>query len=864
MALEKYKAKRNFKNTSEPPPKVARKGGRRFVVQEHHASRLHYDFRLEMDGVLKSWAVPKGPSLNPADKRLAVMVEDHPVDYLDFQGHIEEGNYGAGDVAVWDIGNYDSIEGEGSAGIRNGKLVVRLNGSKLHGEFHMVRLKDSENQWLLIKGKDEYADADWHLEPMLLEANGKVETGKGRVAPKIVRLAKPEPKPPAGKKAAMPDAISPMLATLVDELPPGDDYLYEQKWDGFRAIAFIKDGSVSLISRNHNDLSPRFPEMIEALRLLPVRQAILDGEIVALDGSGSPSFQALQNRTGIKTRATKKDAPAPVVYYGFDLLYLNGIDFSAATIEDRRSELEQLLSTKRSDLLRFSESVSGAKAGALLFEEARKAGLEGIVAKQLGSKYTPRRSPQWLKLKVSLRQEAVIGGYTEPRHSRKHFGALVLGLYEGKELHYVGHTGGGFNTKALDQTFERMHALETDTCPFSTQPHTNEAAHWVEPELVCEVNFSEWTSDGRMRHPIFMGLRDDKKPRDCHREQSHKIAAVTRDNKKKSASMDIDELMNGDLAGDATVRIGEAQVSLTHLDKVYWPDDGFTKGDLLRYYYNIANYILPHLRDRPLILQRFPNGIAGKPFYQHDIDKPPPFLQTWEIQESTGNVRYALADSVASLLYVVNLGAIAQHPWNSRIGNLDHPDWIVFDLDPEGVPYRECCNVALTIRDALKKIGLECHAKTSGSEGLHVYVPFAAEYSYEQLLDFAKLVAGVIESRHVGMVTQERMRAKRPKRHIYLDCLQNERGKSVASVYSVRAHSGATVSAPLKWAWVEKGVDPADYTIENMPALLSRDGDLFEDVLSGSQRLEPALPHLEDLLREDIKRPQPSKRRKTS
>lgn len=858
MALEAYRQKRDFRQTSEPRGIVARGEGQRFVVQEHHARRLHYDFRLEMGGVLKSWAVPKGPSLNPADRRLAVMTEDHPVKYIDFQGHIPEGNYGAGDMAIWDSGSYEVVDGDGERGVRRGKLVVRLHGRKLHGEFHLVRMRDEENQWLMMKGRDEYADPSWQLEPALLDGSESPpkmtkRTSKITTSKKETVAAKASPEP---RRARMPAKVSPMMATLIDAQPPGDDYLYEMKWDGFRAICFLRNGKARLVSRNHNDLSAMFPEIVEAVEKLKVREAVFDGEIVALDAEGKPSFQLLQNRTGIKTRERKKEPPAPVVFYLFDLLYLDGLDYTPCYLEERRAILRKLLpKTKKSGKLRFSEAVRGAAEGAKLLEKARASGLEGVIAKAINTPYVQRRSEKWMKLKIELRQEVVIGGYTAPRRSRKRFGAVVVGLYKGDELRYVGHTGGGFNTRSLELVYQKMKPLGTDRCPFVVKPHTNEAVQWIEPQMVCEVKFTEWTSDERMRHPIFLGLREDKNPRECVREKPvHMVAGAARKSRTAKPKPllesvpDIADIMQGELRGDVKARVGDQVLSLTNLHKKYWPTEGYTKGDLLRYYYTVAEYILPHLRGRPLILQRYPNGIKQKPFFQHNMQHPPEFMRTWEVVEPAGPVRYALCEDLASLLYLVNLGTIAQHHWLSRIGNLERPDWIVFDLDPENIDWSVACEVAVGLNKVLGKLGLNSYAKTSGSAGMHVYVPLEAKYSFGQSRGFAELVAGVVRAQYPDVVTTERLRAKREHRHLYLDFMQNEGGKSVASAYSVRAVPGATVSAPLTWAEVKRTAGIGEFTMQTMPARLKQRGDLFSDVLEKPQRLEEAVSRLEKLL----------------
>jgi bifunctional non-homologous end joining protein LigD len=879
MGLETYNEKRDFRETVEPRGAPSRENRHRFVVQEHHASHLHFDFRLEMDGVLKSWAVPKGPSLDPKQRRLAVMTEDHPVKYLTFEGHIPEGNYGAGDMVVWDTGQYEAIgEDKHSAtdpvtGWEKGKLRIRLHGDKLHGDFNLFRIR-GEDQWLLTKAKDEYADPGWQLETVLNDGAAPAAPAQGaRTKSRKTSRAKPikaassirkakttkatEGPIPGAHKARLPAQAAAMLATLVDRPPDAPEWLYELKWDGFRALGFIDKGKARLISRNQKELTPLFPELAQALEHLPVKQAIVDGEIVALDKQGRPSFQRLQNRTGLKPKKNR-EAPAPVVFYAFDLLYCDGYDLRQARLTDRKQWLEKLIAgSEPSSQLQYSAHVTGQGAGPDLLRQAGKQGLEGIMAKHPDSHYIDGRSEEWLKIKLVRRQEAVIAGYTEPRRTRPYFGAVILGLYKNGDLHYVGHSGSGFDRDMLQQLYDKMQALEVATSPFAEPPRTNEAAHWIEPKLVCEVKFTEWTDDARMRHPIFLGLRPDKAPKECRFERPRDTAeataahdaeqsdakTTTRAGRSKgkhqgTAAIDIEEaLAKKKLTGDLTVRVGEHEVRLTHLEKVYWPEEGYTKGDLIRYYYRMAGVILPHLKDRPLILKRYPNGIDKQFFFQHNVEAAPDFVRTVAIEEQGRLINYAVGDNVATLLYLANLGTIAQNPWLSRLSKIDCPDWIVFDLDPGDVPFAVVSKVALAIRGVLAAAQLEAYAKTSGSAGIHVYVPIAPVYSYDEAGDFATLVAKAVQAQHPDIVTLERSIGERPPRTVYLDTMQNEKGKSVAAPWSVREKPGATVSAPLTWEEVERVPKIGKYTIRTMPARYKKLGDLFRPVLETKQKL---------------------------
>lgn len=835
MPLEKYKQKRDFKQTSEPSGKISHKKQQRFVIQEHHASRLHYDFRLEMDGVLKSWAVPKGPSLDPSVRRLAVQVEDHPVSYIDFEGEIPEGNYGAGKVFVWDSGTYQAEEKNPVKAIEDGKIVVRLKGNKIHGEFHLVKIHDKkvrhDNQWLMIKGDDEYADPQWELQESLPSKSTFTELAKSLEG---------------AKKRAMPKSVDAMLATLVDDIPEGADWLYEMKWDGYRGFCFLEKGNAKLISRNHKPL--HFPEIIEDAKPLDVDQVIVDGEIVVLNSSGISSFQLLQNYLNTKNNSQKAVA---IYYYIFDLLYLNGYDLRGASLEDRKNLLHQLLQTMPEDSLwRYSHHVSRSDVDAIWQQP-----VEGVVAKDRGSDYQSRRSRDWLKIKKIQEQEVVICGYTEPRNNRSHFGALILGLYDNNKLQYIGHTGSGFNQQSLKATHELLNPLETSKCPFAKTPKTNEKAHWVKPELVGEVKFSEWTDGDHMRQPIFLGLREDKDPKQCHREiprptekvMKKEITKKTR-SKSSSKSSDISDahevLQNTDLKGDLEVMADGKNLKLTHLEKEYWPEDHITKGDLLRYYCEASKVLLPYLKDRPLILKRYPNGIDESFFYQHNFEELPSFATGYQDEDE----QYIVCNNLATLLYLVNLGTIAQNPFHSRTDIIDRPDYIVFDLDPGDVTYDVVCEVAQNLKNVLSSLKLQAYPKTSGSSGMHVLLPLKRLYSYQQVSDFAMLVAIAVEREIPDLVTVERTIKKRPKKSVYLDTMQNAEGKSAASVWSAREKPGATVSVPLFWSEVKPGLSPKQFTIANALKNTNRNQHDFEKVLSSSQSLGAAMKLLEKKL----------------
>lgn len=898
MGLETYHRKRDFTVTAEPKGALSRADRRRFVVQEHHASRLHYDFRLEAAGVLKSWAIPKGPSLNPRHKRLAVMVEDHPVEYINFQGRIAEGHYGAGEVAVWDSGVYEPMDGAHIlAGLERGIVSFRLYGEKLRGGFHLVRIAHRFDQWLLIKADDEYTDPDWVLEPVLKGSAAHVSTRGSRASKNrpaaagtrdkakrerplaleerqrpqpVRRRIKTAPRQPGAQdvplpgavKASMPSVIEPMRATLVNKPFSDSEWLYETKWDGVRTVCFLARGQTRLFSRKEKEMSFRYPELADITRHLNATQAILDGEIVTLDERGHPNFQLLQARIGLEgdKDIARVAAEHPALYYVFDLVYYNGFDLTQAALSQRKHLLEQILTETSS--VQYSRHVQGE--GERLFDEVTRAGLEGVVAKHQDSSYVQQRSSAWLKFKVLKRQEVVIGGYTDPRGTRPCFGALVVGLYnEVGALHYIGHVGGGFTHASLEHIYDLIQPLRVHNSPFAEPLRTHEPAHWLKPELICEVKFSEWTADRHMRHPVFMGMRDDKDPRQCifevardtraevehQRTQASRQARTPSPTRSTASPIDAAQAFSRPhLSGDLHVSVDDAMVTLTHLDKIYWPERGYTKGDLLRYYYRIAPIILPYLKDRPLILKRYPNGIHEKPFYQHDVDAAPAFLRTVSLEVEQGRkVDYALCDNLASLLYLVNLGVLAHNPWHSRATRLDFPDWIVFDLDPEGVPFDVVCDVARALHGVLKKIGLESYPKTSGARGMHVYVPIAADYGYQQVADFAQAVARVVERQGPDVITLERTLAKRPAARVYFDHLQNARGKTVVAPYSVRERSAASVSTPLEWHEITQWLSPEDYTLVTIAERVHEKGDLFRDVLTRKQHLSVPLSKLAKL-----------------
>ena len=839
MALEDYRRKRDFEKTTEPQGEDAEQVGNRFVIHEHHATRLHFDLRLEMEGVLKSWAVPKGPSMNPADKRLAVMVEDHPLYYIDFRGEIAEGNYGAGDVEIWDSGTYAITEGA----VDKGKLVFEAFGTKLKGAFHLVRLRTGKD-WLLIKGSDEFASTDWRLEQVLpggsrrerreIKSDAQGLKGGSAVAEAQIAISGNDP---------MPSVVTPMLATLADKPFSDPHWLFELKWDGYRGLAFIEKDSFRFVSRNNQSLIGRFPQAEAIPGAIDAETAILDGEMVAVTSDGKPSFQLLQNA------ARGLPHEAQLVYYVFDLLYLNGVDLCKRPLTERKQLLRSIV--RQSNFVKYSDHV--VEKGEAFFEQVSSSGLEGMVAKRMDSPYLQKRTSLWLKVKAIKQQEFVIGGYTRPRGSRQCFGSLIVGVYEGDQLHFAGQVGGGFDDATLRQVCDMLQPLRTDQNPFVDAPKTNEPATWVRPELVCEAKFAEWTNENYLRQPIFLGMRPDKPPQEVVREQPEAVQAVVEPEKRKSrgrGGVPIEDLLDRkELKGDVGVDVQGIEVLLTNLDKVYWPSEGYTKGDLIRYYYQVRETILPHLANRPLILRRFPNGIESEAFYQHNLEDAPDFVKRVQIEEDGNIVNYVVVDSTASLLYVANLGCIAQNPFSSRFQTRENPDWIVIDLDPQAeVAYHTICEVAMVVKDVLDEVGLRGYAKTSGARGMHIYVPIDPIYTYDQTQNFGRIIATIVVSRVPKVTTIERMTAQRGQGEIYVDFLQNAMGKTMASPYSVRAVPGAGVSTPLTWEEVAEKPDKEQYSMFTVPDRIAKVGDLFRDTLAGGQRLTEPMERLAKLL----------------
>jgi bifunctional non-homologous end joining protein LigD len=764
--LSEYERKRKRKQTPEPfGAKRGRSKAPVFVVQRHDARRLHYDFRLERDGVLASWAVPKGVPLEPGEQHLAVHVEDHPLDYGSFEGEIPQGNYGAGSVEIWDRGTYELVEEKPDGG-----LTVRLHGERLEGTWTLVpaHLSGDEKNWLILRKRDEAAPS----------------------GPRRVYL--------------------PMLATLTEELPRGEGWQFEPKWDGYRVLGYVRGGAAKLLSRRGNDLTKRFePVAKELVKALRTPDAVVDGEVVALDAAGKASFSAMQQGS------------TQLAYEVFDLLEADGEPCVGLPLTERRQRLEHLLAPN--PVVQLSGAFDDGEA---LLEAAREQGLEGVMAKRPSSRYSEGgRARDWLKIKTHGRQEFVICGYTKGQGRRsRSFGALVLGVRRGRDWEWVGNVGTGFGEREIGELLTALEPLRRDASPFATVPTMPRVRKgdvvWVKPTLVAEVEFAEWTHDGHLRAPSFQGLRVDKPAKDVRRERPAEANA--------------------------------GKVKLSNLDKIFWPGDdpsgGITKGDLVDYYREVADVLVPHLRGRPFTMRRYPDGAFGKAFFQKDAPKGmPEWIPRFRVQVSTRErppkqrwIDAPVVDDADALTWMANMGCIDMNAWYSRVDRPDRPDFVLFDLDPSpDVGLAEVVQVALLVKQALDALGLVSFPKTSSADGMHVLVPVERRYTYAQTREFCEIVAGALARTQRGLVTTEWSRAKR--RGVLIDANQNGEGKTIASAYSVRPRPGAPVSTPLRWDEVDDSLDATAFTMDVVLDRVRRHGDLFAGVLTARQRLEPAL-----------------------
>jgi bifunctional non-homologous end joining protein LigD len=860
--LSTYHAKRDFKITPEPKGEIATPGEHlRFVVQKHHARNLHYDFRLELEGALKSWAIPKGPSNDPKEKRLAVHVEDHPLDYIHFEGDIPERQYGAGHVDVWDTGYWEP-QGDPSAAYKAGKLKFHLDGEKLQGGWTLVRTRlpgsGDKEQWLLIKENDEYArphkefDITEEMPDSVLSKPAAKEAKKtSKPAARKTVEEKPAPKArrskaktaaeasldPAqldgAKKAPLPETLSPQLAVLVDSIPEQTDWTYELKFDGYRVMARVEKGEVTLLSRDNKDWTARLPLHAAAIKNLRFKSAWLDGEIVVFDKNGVPSFQLLQN-------AFNEKSPAQIVFFLFDLPYLNGYDLRAAPLVQRRALLEQLLKDAP-EPLRYSPALQ--EPPQKLLDSACALNMEGIIGKRADSAYTGKRSPDWIKLKCRQRQEFVIGGYTEPQGARQFFGSLLLGVYgdDGK-LHYAGRVGTGFDAKTLRATYTQLKSLQQDKNPFAEQPSgiKRSETHWVKPQLVAEVSFAEWTGDGLLRQASFDGLRLDKPPSQIKREK----AVSTPTNGGKNGKNHARPAANNGPKSDTL-----QGVKITHPDRVIDPSSGLTKLDLAHYYEQVAPLILPYLKNRPVYLLRSPEGIAGEKFFQkHSNRMHIPGIDTLDPSVDPDHAPLMAINSAKALIGAAQMGAIELHTCNATADMIDRPDCMVFDLDPDpDLPWKKVVEGAQLTKALLDELGLKTFLKTSGGKGLHIVVPLARRHSWDEVSDFSQAVV-----QHMARTLPSHFSAKMGEKNrigkIFVDYLRNKRQASTVAPYSARARHGLPVATPIAWEELKDIGSAAMWTIASLPGRLAKlKEDPWSDYFKTRQMLTAAMKKMLNL-----------------
>jgi bifunctional non-homologous end joining protein LigD len=824
-----------------------------------------------MGNVLKSWAIPKGPSMDPSVKRLAMMVEDHPYDYRSFEGIIPEGNYGAGTVIVWDEGTYHAA-GENFPDkktedqdlrrqLESGKIKFVLNGGKLKGEFALVKASGrGENSWLLMKLKDKYATNEDVLLNEKSAVSGKTleqvamssqKTAKrpvkkqktaSRQAIKKQKRAKLKPADAPELKSVQDvrfiSTLSPMLATLVDKPFDSPGWLYEIKWDGYRAVAFMNKGSVELKSRNDKSFNDKFYPVYSALQTWGIN-AIVDGEIVVLNENGLSDFGTLQN--------WRSEADGELIYYVFDIVWLEGKDLRGRPLRERREILKSVIPAD--GIIRLSESFH--VTGTEFYKAAQQMGLEGIMAKREESIYiSGTRTTDWLKIKANKHQEVVIGGYTKNQDSSKAFSALLVGVYDQGNFIYTGKIGTGFTDKQQKEMLKEFKPLVTDKPPFFTLPDYNKpsrfnprpskaTATWLKPKLICEVSYTEMTSDGVMRHPSFEGMRMDKKAKDVVREKP----VSTRDVVGKNALVNNIIVPQGKIERKSLLNPSEETqvkeinghtIKFTNLSKVYWPESNVTKRDMLNYYYQAAPYILPYLKNRPQSLNRFPNGIHGKSFYQKDVTgKVPEWVDTYLYHSSDNkdvDKHFFVPQDESGLLLMASMGCIEMNPWSSTVDKPDHPDWCIIDLDPDKNSFDQVIEAAKITKEVLDHAGIPCYCKTSGSTGLHIYIPLGANYTYEESKEFARMIVTIVHEEIPAYTSIERAVADR-KGKMYLDFLQNRPQATLAAPYSLRPKPGAPVSMPLHWDEVKKGLKITDFTIFNAISRLKETGDLFKPVL---------------------------------
>ena len=815
--LARYRAKRTAGRTPEPFGSGAARGSAtlsapgRFVVQKHAARRLHYDFRLELGGVLLSWAIPRGPSLDPAEKRMAVMVESHPLEYADFEGVIPEGNYGAGPVIVWDRGVWIAVE-DPVAGLESGKLLFDLVGHKLRGRWALVRTKQSATDWLLIKHEDGFSAVGRELpEHSVLSALDIEELAACRrgeeVSAALAELRAP-------RRRFDIDSFRPMLCETRERAFDGAGWLFELKLDGFRLLAGIDDGRPFLRYRRGHDSTALYPEIDLALRAMPYKDLVLDGEVVVLDASGRPDFGRLQARAmlGRSRDIARACLTHPALLMAFDLLSFEGRDLRGLPLRERKRLLRMVLAD--TGVVRYVDHVP--ERGVDMYASVEQLGLEGVVGKRADSPYRPGRSADWVKVRSMRVDDFAVVGWTSPSsEGRTGFSGLHLAMKDGARWVYCGKVGGGFGERELEAIHQVLTSSPVARYDFEVLPGDARSSRWVEPRLVCSVRYKEFTHGGsRLRHPVFLRLRDDKEPDECELPRR-----------------------GGEPAAPAAIEPAERTVALTNLDKIFWPAERYSKGDLIAYYREVADWLMPYLHDRPLVLTRYPDGIEGKSFYQKDAPEwVPEWIRTESVwsESSEREIHYFVCDDLESLTYVVQSGTIPLHIWSSRVSDLARPDWCILDLDPKGAPFSDVVAVALAIRRLCDDLELPTAVKTSGSTGLHILLPLGRQCTYEQSRTLAGLIVHLIENENRAIATTARVIDAREGK-VYLDWLQNRHGQLLVAPLSVRPLPGAPVSMPLRWSEVNGKLDHTRFTIKTARRRLDR------------LRADPVRPVLEEV-----------------
>jgi bifunctional non-homologous end joining protein LigD len=883
--LSSYRAKRSPDRTPEPFGPVSPVPGNLFVVHKHAARNLHFDLRLEMDGVLRSWAVPKGPSYDTADKRLAVKVEDHPIEYGDFEGNIPHGNYGAGGVIVWDRGEWVPLE-PWREGLEKGKLLFELKGYKLHGKWTLVKIKKSEKDWLLIKERDAYvmSPGDQFPEESVLSGLTVEEIMAGDNPGAQIRKAL-EGETQVVRARVDARKVEPMHCETADAAFTRDDWLFELKLDGYRLIASKAHGEALLLTRNGNDYTSVFPEIARAVKSLPFDECIVDGEVVCLDAKGIPSFSRLQQRGRLSSELEIRRAAVelPATFYAFDLLAFEDFDLRPLPLSRRKELLAEVV--PKLGALCYLDHIE--TEGEAFLEQVTAMGLEGIVAKKSTSRYRGGRSGDWLKIKAERTGDFVIVGFTKPKGSRSHLGALQLADYVNGTLVYAGRVGTGFNDERLKELHELLEPIvrSDPLCagpvykpgdePLKSEqiPETSTTI-WTDAVHVCEVRYREFTPDGLLRHSTFVRLRNDKSAHECERQGwSTPVESSASDNGVAEAgAADADDADSADAddanAGAAATRPapsdaasihshdppappakGPAQknIAFSNLNKIYWPAEKYTKGDLIEYYRAVSKWLLPYLANRPVVLTRFPDGIDGKSFYQKDAPVfAPDWIRTVPIwsEETQREIKYFVADDEESVLYLANMGSIPLHIWASRVGSLELPDWCVIDLDPKEAPFSDVIRTAIVLHRVCESAGLPSFVKTTGKTGLHIMLPLGRQCTYEQSRMLGELLARCVLREQNDIATITRHVTKRGDK-VYLDYLQNRHGQTIVAPFSVRPLPGATVSMPLVWDEVDDSLDPKVFTIRNALERMERLGN---DPVLPVLDLKPDLPQVLDQL----------------